>query len=401
MLPFPASCLLVAAAALCLMIAPLESAQPWRLVWSDEFNGPANSGVNTAEWIYDIGTQYPGGPPQWGTGEVEIMTSSTANVYQDGAGRLVVKPLHTGTVPALGWTSGRIETVRFFDAPSGGAFAIEASIQQPNITGVGAAGYWAAFWILGSAFRGNYWNWPEVGEIDIMEGVNGRTSTFATLHCGTAPGGPCHEFTGLTSGERPCVGCQTGLHVYRMELDRASSPQEIRWYLDGVNFFTLDSTVIDAATWSQATEHPFFIILNVAIGGAFPAAFGGGPTSATVSGVPMVVDYVRVYKRSAEFTDDDLKPGTTIRAVHVAQLRTRVNAVRRQFGISEVKWMEELAAGATAVRADHFIELRAALLSAYKVAGHPAPDFDSSLAVGNPVKAVHVTELRSAVAALE
>ena len=67
-----------------------RSAQPWRLVWSDEFNGTANSRLNSADWLYDIGTQYPGGPPQWGTREVETMTDSTANVYHDGNGHLAI-----------------------------------------------------------------------------------------------------------------------------------------------------------------------------------------------------------------------------------------------------------------------------------------------------------------------
>jgi hypothetical protein len=73
------------------------------------------------------------------------------------------------------------------------------------------------------------------------------------------------------------------------------SPEQIRWYLDGNNFFTLNSNAVDATTWNNATHHGFFIILNVAMGGGFPAAFGGGPTGSTQSGVPMLVDYVAVY----------------------------------------------------------------------------------------------------------
>ncbi len=138
-------------------------------------------------------------------------------------------------------------------------------------------------------------NWPRIGEIDIMEDINGRSSEFATLHCGVAPGGPCNEFTGLGSGERACGGCQSGFHTYAMEYDRSVSPEQLRWYLDGASFFTLNSTQVDATTWNNATHHGFFVILNVAMGGAFPAAFGGGPTGATQSGLPMTVDYVAVY----------------------------------------------------------------------------------------------------------
>ncbi len=272
----------------------------WTLIWGDEFDGASNTGVSTDNWLYDSGTSYPGGPPNWGTGEVESMSADTANVHQDGAGHLVITPIHTGSAAATGWTSGRIETQRTdFQPPAGGALAVEASIQQPNVSGTAAAGYWPAFWMLGAPFRGNYGNWPSIDEIDIMEDVNGRSSEFGTLHCGTgnAPN-PCNELTGLSSGEIPCPGCQTAFHSYRVELDKSISPEEIRWYLDGVNFFTVRSNQVDQTTWEDATTHGFFIILNVAVGGSFPAAFGDGPTTATASGAPMLADYVRVYVRA-------------------------------------------------------------------------------------------------------
>ncbi len=266
----------------------------WNLAFSDDFNGPANTGLNTANWLYDLGTSYPGGAGNWGTGEVETMTNSTANVFQDGQGHLVIKPIRDA---GGNWTSGRVETQRTdFAAPVGGKLRIEASLQQPDVSGAQAAGYWPAFWTLGADARPvGATNWPGIGEIDIMEDINGRSSEFATLHCGTVSGGPCNETTGLGSGERACAGCQTGFHTYAMEYDRSISPEQIRWYLDGVNFFTLNSTAVDATTWNNATHHGFFVILNVAIGGAFPAAFGGGPTASTVSGMPMTVDYVAVY----------------------------------------------------------------------------------------------------------
>jgi hypothetical protein len=275
---------------------PVLGSGQWTLVWSDEFNGAANTGVNRADWIYDLGTNYPGGQANWGTGEVETMTDDIANVHQDGNGHLVITPLRSddGT-----WTSGRIETQRTdFRPPAGGALAIEASIQQPNVSGDAALGYWAAFWSLGAPFRGDYQNWPGIGEIDIMESVNGRSSVFGTLHCGTvfAPN-PCNEYTGLGSGEVACPGCQSGFHTYRVEVDDTASPEQIRWYRDGGNFFTVRSSEVDATTWKDATDHGFFLILNVAIGGGFPGAFGGGPTDTTVPGIPMLVDYVRVYTR--------------------------------------------------------------------------------------------------------
>lgn len=195
--------------------------------------------------------------------------------------------------------TGRVETVRTdFHPLAGGAMAVEASLQQPNVSTTNGMGYWPAFWMLGAPFRGHYLNWPSVGEIDIMEDINGRSSEFATLHCGSNPGGPCNETTGKSSGERPCPTCQTAFHTYRMEFDRSVSPEEIRWYLDGVNFFTINASQVDATTWNNATNHGFFILLDLAIGGGFPGAFGGGPNSSTLSAGTMLVDYVRVYYSS-------------------------------------------------------------------------------------------------------
>jgi beta-glucanase (GH16 family) len=301
----------MAVAATPLLIHSAQASVPptptgWTLAFSDDFTGPANTGVSTSNWLYDTGTSYPGGAANWGTGEVETMTNSTANVFQDGAGHLVMKPLRdaSGT-----WSSGRIETQRTdFAAPAGGKLRVEASIQQPNVSGTGAAGYWPAFWMLGAAARPvGATNWPSIGEIDIMEDINGRGSEFATLHCGTNPGGECNETTGIGSGEHACGGCQTGFHTYAMEVDRSVSPEQIRWYLDGAQIFAVNSSQVSATTWNNAVHHGFFVILNVAMGGGFPAAFGGGPTSSTQSGVPMLVDYVAVYTS----TGDTTSPPTT------------------------------------------------------------------------------------------
>jgi Carbohydrate binding module (family 6)/Glycosyl hydrolases family 16 len=299
--------LLVTATLPALVVASGADAAPappsgFTTVWSEDFSGSAGSGVNTGDWQYDIGTSYPGGASNWGTGEVERMTSSTDNVSTDGAGHLAITPRRDSSG---GWTSGRIETRRTdFAAPEGGVLRVEASIQQPNVSGAAAAGYWPAFWMLGAAARPvGATNWPGIGEIDILEDVNGRSSEFATLHCGTNPGGPCNETTGIGSGERACSGCQTGFHTYAMELDRSTSPERIRWYLDGSNFFTVTANQVDATTWNNATHHGFFLILNVAMGGGFPGAFGAGtPTADTVPGKPMLVDYVSVATRGGSPT---------------------------------------------------------------------------------------------------
>jgi beta-glucanase (GH16 family) len=262
------------------------------LTWSDDFNGAAGTGVNTGTWKYDTG---PGS--SFGTGEIETMTNSTSNVFQDGAGHLVLRALHSGTDPRSGWTSGRIETqAATFGAAPGGVVRMESLIQQPNVTTANGAGYWPAFWMLGSTLRTGT-PWPTSGEVDILEDINGRSSVFGTLHCGTNPGGPCNESSGIGSGERACSGCQTGLHDYAVEIDRSKSPEAIRWYLDGVNYFTLPANRVDATTWANAVDHPFFIIYDLAMGGGFPDAFGGGPNAATVSGASLNVDWVAVYNK--------------------------------------------------------------------------------------------------------
>ena len=189
---------------------------------------------------------------------------------------------------------------------------VESRLQQPNVSGTAALGYWPAFWSMGAAARPvGATNWPSIGKIDVMEDINGRSSEFGTLHCGTAPGGPCNENNGIGSGERPCPGCQTGFHTYAYELDRSVNPEQIRWYLDGTNFFTVNANQVDATTWNNATHHGFFVILNVAMGGGFPAAFGGGPTASTASGVPMVVDYVAVYTSGGGATTTTTPTQTT------------------------------------------------------------------------------------------
>jgi hypothetical protein len=295
-----AAAVLVAAGASATFAMQAEAAVPgppsgMSTVFSDDFTGASGTGLNRSNWLYDIGTSYPGGAGNWGTGEVETMTDSTQNVYQDGGGNLVIKPIRDASGH---WTSGRVETQRTdFAAPAGGKVRMEARIQQPNVSGAAAAGYWPAFWALGAAARPvGATNWPSIGEWDIMEDINGRSSVFSTLHCGAPSGGVCNETTGLGSGEHACGGCQTGFHTYAVEYDRSVSPEQMRFYLDGSNYFTLNSNQIDATTWNNATHHGMFLILNVAMGGGFPAAFGGGPTAATQSGVPMLVDYVAVYQ---------------------------------------------------------------------------------------------------------
>ncbi|HEY8372638.1 MAG TPA: carbohydrate-binding protein [Pseudonocardiaceae bacterium] len=285
----------------------------WNLVWYDDFDGPANALPSSANWIIDIGTSYPGGPPNWGTGERQTYTDDPANVSLDGAGNLRITPRRDA---AGNWTSARIETVRSdFKPPAGGVLRIEGRIQMPNITGAGAAGYWPAFWALGSPYRGNYQNWPGIGEFDIMENVNGLNQVWGVVHCGVAPGGPCGEFDGL-GNSRACPGspCQSDFHTYAFEWDTSVTPNELRWYVDGQHYHTVTQDRIGEPYWSQMTSHAgYFLLLNVAMGGSFPDGVAGGqtPTAATVPDVPMLVDYVAVYTRGGSSEEP---PGDTISA---------------------------------------------------------------------------------------
>ncbi|MDT4994899.1 MAG: hypothetical protein QOH97_4791 [Actinoplanes sp.] len=290
--------LVLAATAQATTPTPAHAAVPaapagFTLTWSDDFTGAANTGLNTDVWRYDAG---PGS--SFGTGEIETTTTSTANVYQDGQGHLILKALHAGTDPNAGWTSGRIETqADGYGAPPGGVVRIESSLKQPDVSTTNGLGYWPAFWMLGSPLRVGV-PWPGSGEVDMMETVNGRESVFSTVHCGVSPGGPCNESSGIGSGERACAGCKSGYHTYAVEIDRSTSPEQIRFYLDGANFYTMPSTQVDATTWNNAIHHNFTPIYDLAIGGGFPAAFGGGPTAATVSGGHLDVDYLAVYNKA-------------------------------------------------------------------------------------------------------
>ncbi|HMG64421.1 MAG TPA: hypothetical protein VK599_15880, partial [Streptosporangiaceae bacterium] len=159
----------------------------WSTVFSDDFNGSSGSGPS-ASWQFDTG---PGS--SFGTGEIETMTNSASNVHLDGNGNLDITALGSGS----SWTSGRIQTTTAnVGAPAGGELEVTASIEQPNPSS--GLGYWPAFWMLGPG------QWPENGEVDILEDVNAQAEHSGTAHCGTDPGGPCNEKTGISSGLAGC-----------------------------------------------------------------------------------------------------------------------------------------------------------------------------------------------------
>jgi len=291
----------------------------WTTTYSDSFSGSAGSGVDSG-WTYDTGTQYNGTgcTANYGTGEVESNTSSTANVSEDGSGHLNITPVDSGG----SWTSGRIETTSdSFEAPAGGEMEVSASIKQPNPSS--GVGYWPAFWMLGAGFRSSgagtsgtmdCSNWPSAGEIDIMEDVNALSEHSGTFHCGVDPGGPCNETTGLGSGLQSCSGCQTGYNTYSAIVNRTNTSNEsITFYLNGNAYYTVTESQVGTSTWQAAVDHGFFLILDLAIGGAYPNAICGcsSPTSATSSGAAMSVGYVAVYETTGSSASPTPTPTPT------------------------------------------------------------------------------------------
>jgi beta-glucanase (GH16 family) len=261
-------------APLLLLTATPASSQDWRLVWSDEFNGAANTLPSAGNWTYDLGNGSPGNPG-WGNHELESYTASTANVFQDGSGNLVIRALNDGGV----YTSGRIKTQNLFSFTYG---KVEARIKIPY-----AQGIWPAFWMLGANIVPV--GWPACGEIDIMEnfGVqNGDASrNHGTLH------GPGYPGTGITGLYTMPAGQKFAddFHVFSVEWE----PDRVEFFVDGNSYLKTTPASMPAGSQWVFNGHPFFLLLNVAVGGS-PAPVGN--PSATAFPQEMLVDYVRVYQ---------------------------------------------------------------------------------------------------------
>ncbi|GIG61474.1 hypothetical protein Lfu02_58460 [Longispora fulva] len=261
----------------------------WTQTFLDDFNGGGLGG----DWRVSEGTSYPGGPANFGTGEVEV--SSRDNVTVSG-GIMSITARGQGLGP---WTAARIETNRQdFRPPPGGKLRVEGSLRLPEAPNGQSAGYWPAFWMLGGPYRGNWWNWPGIGEFDIMEQVNGANRVWSTVHCGTSPGGPCNEKSGVgNGGPGGCQGtaCTKGFHRYT--IDWSAADNSATFYLDGRQTWRVQRGAnIDAGTWDQAFgSHGFFLILNIAMGGEMPANTLGPLNGATTGGGHLDADYVAAY----------------------------------------------------------------------------------------------------------
>ena len=270
-------CLLICCLLSCLII-PFRSPQAahqarWKLVWADEFNGPDKSPIDSAKWTAQVGGN------GWGNQELEYFTNRVDNAYQSG-GSLVIKAInekYTGADNVTrDYTSARLTTRKQFSAKFG---RFEARIKIPY-----GQGLWPAFWLLGET--PDSVRWPQNGEIDIMENIGREPGIIhGTIH---GPGysadkGPSASYS-LTAGQR----FADSFHTFAVEWE----PNVIRFYCDGGLYRTRTPADLPAgAAWVY--DHPFFIILNVAVGGRWP----GNPDTTTVWPQTMLVDYVRVYQR--------------------------------------------------------------------------------------------------------
>jgi len=255
--------LLGLAVAACSALAPPAAGPPgWRLVWHDDFDGPV---LDATKWVRETGGD------GWGNGELEFYTDRVENAHIDG-GYLVIEARRE-SLATRGYTSARLKTQGLGAWQHG---RVEARIQIPR-----GQGLWPAFWMLGDNIPSV--GWPACGEIDIMENIGKEPGR---VH-GTVHGPGYSGAQGVSSAYDLRAGAFADtFHVYAIEWE----PAAIRWYVDDVLYKTVTPKDLPGR-WVY--DHPFFIILNVAVGGYWP----GSPDATTVFPQTMRVDYVRVYEK--------------------------------------------------------------------------------------------------------
>jgi beta-glucanase (GH16 family) len=267
----PALILLASACAAQSQPAPLPS---WTLTWSDEFNGPNGSPLDVSKWITETG----GGG--WGNHELEFYTDRPQNSYQQD-GNLVIKVLSEKFTGADGvsrnYTSARLKTQGKFSQAMG---RFEARIKIPRGQGI-----WPAFWMLGADIDKT--PWPASGEIDIMENIGKEPGmVHGTIH---GPGYSGDHGIGAPFSLPAGQTVADDFHVFAVEWE----PKAIRFYVDDHLYTTRTPADLPAgAKWVY--DHPFFILLNVAVGGDWP----GNPDASSTYPQTMLVDYVRVYRKN-------------------------------------------------------------------------------------------------------
>ena len=253
-------------------VAPSNRAG-WKLVWGDEFNAPDNTPADSSKWLLETGGN------GWGNDELEYYTVRPDNSFQQG-GNLVIRAVQEKYTGADGvtrdYTSARLKTLGKFSHRYG---RFEARIKIPQGQGI-----WPAFWMMGDDIGKK--GWPTCGEIDIMENIGKEPSlVHGTIHGpGYSGGNGISAPYGLPNDQR----FADDFHVYAVEWEKKA----IRFYVDDHVYATRTLADLPKGT-KWVYEHPFFILLNVAVGGGWP----GNPDNTSVFPQTMLVDYVRVYER--------------------------------------------------------------------------------------------------------
>jgi beta-glucanase (GH16 family) len=252
----------------------------WKLAWSDEFDGAAGAPPDPKTWGYDLGDGSAAGIVGWGNNEREYYTDSPENAATDGKGHLLITVRTADGSQACyygpcEYTSARLLTKDRYEIQYG---RIEARIKVP-----GGVGLWPAFWMLGTDI--GQVGWPDSGEIDVMEFVGRRPNEIlGTIH------GPGYSgSSGFTQSVNLGTPVADDFHTFAIDW----RPGSITWRLDGEVFHEARPSDVAPNTW--VFDHPFFLILNVAVGGNL-----GGPVAPDTSfPQTMTVDYVRLYQETA------------------------------------------------------------------------------------------------------
>ncbi len=243
---------------------------PGKLLWADEFSGAAGTQPDRSKWTYDLGGN------GWGNKELETYTNKPENSFLDGEGHLVIRAIKE---PDGYFTSARMKTEGLFSFAYGRA---EARMKLPR-----GQGLWPAFWMLGSNIGTVHW--PDCGEIDIMESL-GREPTIVhgTVH------GPGYSGGHAISAQYQLPGTPAladDFHLY----GTSWTPGRVEFSIDGHVYATVTPQSLPGGT-KWVYDHPFFVLLNLAVGGAWP----GNPDASTKFPQDLIVDYVRVYQRLSE-----------------------------------------------------------------------------------------------------
>ena len=190
--------------------------------------------------------------------ELQTYTTSNSNLQISGGGTIQFVPRRS---PSGKWTSGRIETTGSYTPQPGKIMQVEAALRLGDAPQANKQGMWPAFWMLGDAMRHGT-PWPQCGEIDIFEMVNGIPTVHGTTHC-TA----CNEPIGFGGTS----GTDSNWHTYSVKIDRTPgnwADETITWLKDGQTFFTLrGATIGDQGVWATLAHSPLYILLNLAVGG--------------------------------------------------------------------------------------------------------------------------------------